>query len=225
MKKFCNYTFQLVCIYIFVLTLFSIFNFDITKTNYNKTVHNVDEEKVLDSTLLVQSLQEEPEDDTKEEESINNEVQEEPTQEEQVVEEVNEPPKPVEIPNVNVQDVSGYAALASETVNISHYGHDCSGCVSGHTASGYYIGDGRKYYNDSTFGSVRIVAADYKYPEGTILRLNYYGNSFAAIVLDRGGGVGDHGKFQVDLLESNEYQALNAGTVYGASLEVLRYGY
>ena len=36
MKKICNYTFQLVCIYIYVLTLFSIFNFDITKTNYGQ---------------------------------------------------------------------------------------------------------------------------------------------------------------------------------------------
>lgn len=222
MKKFYNYTFQLVCIYIFVLTLFSIFNFDITKTNYNKTVHKVDEEKVLDSTLLVESLQKEAE--AKEEESINSEVQEEQPKEEQVVEQVIEQPKPVEIPNVNVQDVSGYPALASQTVNISHYGHDCNGCGNS-TASGYYIGDGRKYYNDSTFGSVRIVAADYKYPDGTILRLNYNGNSFAAIVLDRGGSVGDHGKYQLDLLESNEHEALNAGTVYGASLEVLRYGY
>lgn len=222
MKKFCNYTFQLVCIYIFVLTLFSIFNFDITKTNYNKTVHNVDEEKVLDSTLLAENLQKE--DEKKEEESINSEVQEEQPKEEQVVEQVIETPKPIEIPNLNIQDVSGYPALASESVNISHYGHDCSGCGNS-TASGYYIGDGRKYYNDSTYGSVRIVAADYKYPDGTILRLNYYGNSFAAIVLDRGGSVGDRGKYQIDLLESNEREALNAGTVYGASLEVLRYGY
>lgn len=220
MKKFCNYTFQLVCIYIFVLTLFSIFNFDITKTNYNKTVHNVNEEKVLDSTLLVENLQKE---DKKEEESINNEVEEQP-QEEQTASQVVEQPKPIEIPNLNIQDVSGYPALASETVNISHYGHDCSGCGNS-TASGYYIGDGRRYYNDSTYGSVRIVAADYKYPDGTILRLSYYGNSFAAIVLDRGGGVGDHSKYQLDLLESSEQEALNAGVVYQASLEVLRYGY
>ena len=220
MKKFCNYTFQLVCIYIFVLILFSIFNFDINKTNYNKTVHNVDEEKVLDSTLLVDNLQKE---DKKEEESINNEVEEQP-QEEQTASQVVEQPKPIEIPNLNIQDVSGYPALASETVNISHYGHDCSGCGNS-TASGYYIGDGRRYYNDSTYGSVRIVAADYKYPDGTILRLSYHGNSFAAIVLDRGGGVGDHSKYQLDLLESSEHEALNAGVVYQASLEVLRYGY
>ena len=222
MKKICNYTFQLVCIYIVILTLFSIFNFDLTKTHYNKTVHNVDEEKVLDSTLLTEDLKQVAEDEKKEEESINSEVEEQPT--EVKVEQVYEQPKPIEIPNVSIQDVSGYQALASETVNISHYGHDCSGCGNS-TASGYYIGDGRKYYNDSTYGSVRIVAADYKYPEGTILRLNCYGNSFAAIVLDRGGSVGDHGKYQLDLLESNEQEALSAGVVYGASLEVLRYGY
>ena len=36
MKKFYNYTFQLVCIYILVLSLFSIFCFDITNTKYDK---------------------------------------------------------------------------------------------------------------------------------------------------------------------------------------------
>jgi len=220
MKKFYNYTFQLVCIYILVLALFSIFNFDLTKTNYNKTVHNVDEEKVLDSTLLVQNL-EETEDEGVEEESINEEDStDEVEQETETVEEVFQP---VEISNVNVLDVSSYSALASETVNMSHYGHDCSGCGS-YTASGYYIGDGRTYYNDSTFGSVRIVAADYKYPEGTILRISYNGNSFAAIVLDR-GGIGDNAKYQLDLLASSESEALNLGVVYGAYVEVLRYGY
>ena len=58
MKKFYNYTFQLVCIYILVLTVFSVFSFDLTKTNYNQTVRNVNGEKVLDSTLLVKNEEE-----------------------------------------------------------------------------------------------------------------------------------------------------------------------
>lgn len=231
MKRFYNYTFQLVCIYVVVLTLFSVFNIDITKTIYNKKVHNVNEEKILDSTLLVQNLQEE-EEEVEKEESINEEesvIQEEQTNDntetESQKEEVYEAPKPVEIPNVNIIDTSAFAVLATETVNISHYGHDCSGCKYDSTASGYYIGDGRTYYNDSTFGSVKVVAADYKYPEGSILRLSYNGNSVAAIVLDRGGGIGDHGKYQIDLLASSEAEASRLGTIYNASLEVLRYGY
>ena len=227
MKRFYNYTFQLVCVYILVLAIFSIFNFDLDKTNYNRKAHNVNEKKVLDSTLLVRDLQKE--DKGVEEESIKkdevNASKDKQEETESEVKEVYEAPKPVEISNVNVIDVSGYPALASETVNISHYGHDCYGCEGGETATGYYIGDGRTYYNDSTFGSVKVAAADSKYPYGTILRLSHNGYSYAAIVLDRGGSVGDHGQFQVDILASSESEAARIGSIYSASLEVLRYGY
>ena len=228
MKKFYNYTFQLVCIYILVLSLFSIFCFDVTNTKYDKNVQNLNNEKMLDSALLVQNLINKDEKEEKEE-SIkeDSEVQQEEQITESVEEEevVKETPTPTEIPNINIIDTSSYPALATETVNISHYGHDCYGCYGGQTSSGYYIGDGRTYYNDSTFGSAKVVAADYKYPEGTILRLNYYGNSVTAIVLDRGGGIGDHGKYQIDLLASSESEASHLGVIYGATLEVLRYGY
>ena len=56
------------------------------------------------------------------------------------------------------------------------------------TASGYYIGDGRIYYNDPVYGSVRVVAAGSEYPLGSILRLTNIGDApMLAIVLDRGG--------------------------------------
>ena len=230
MKKFCNYTFHMVCIYILVLSIFSIFNVEIETTNYNKNVHNVNSEKILTSSLLAQiRLSEnevvEKEESINEEESVeaSEKVQEVVTEPESKQEEIVKP-APV-LPSVNVIDTSNYAALSSETVNISHYGHDCYGCTGGQTASGYYIGDGRTYYNDPTFGSVRVVAADYKYPLGTIIRLNYNGSSFAAIVLDRGGAVGDHGKYQIDLLASSNSEAYQLGVINNASLEVLRYGY
>ena len=216
MKRFYNYTFQLVCVYILVLTLFSIFNFSLTKTNYNKKSYNVDSQKVLDSTLLAQSLGE----DAETEESIKEETNEE-VKEEQVNQVITQPV----VETSNYVDTSGYAVLAHETINMSHYGHDCIGCGSGYVSSGYYVGDGRLYYNDPTFGNVRIVAADYKYPEGTIVRLSYNGNSFPAIVLDRGGAIGDHGRYQIDLLASSEYEANQVGSVFGVSLDVLRYGY
>ena len=110
-------------------------------------------------------------------------------------------------------------------VNISHYGHDCYGCTSGYTASGYYVGDGRIYYQDSTFGSVRVVAADSKYPLGTILRLGYHGSYITAIVLDRGGAIGDGKKFQIDLLTTSNSKAYELGIVQNTHLEVLRLGY
>lgn len=224
MKKIYNYTFQLVCIYVLILTLFSIFNFDLTKPNYNKTVNKVNEEKVLDSTLIVQTIQEES---SKEEnsEEVKIEVKEEETkvQEEQKQEETPAT-QSVESSAPNIADLSSYPALASENVTISRYGPDCAGC-GGQTAAGYYVGDGKLYYPDGTFGDLRIVAADKKYPLGSVLRITHNGNTFGVIVLDRGGGIGDHAKFQLDLLERSEREANSSYIMYGALLEVLRYGY
>ena len=49
MKKFYNYTFQLVCIYILVLSFFSISNFEIKIDHYDRKVYNVNQEKILGS--------------------------------------------------------------------------------------------------------------------------------------------------------------------------------
>ena len=224
MKKIYNYTFQLVCIYVVVLTLFSIFNFDITKPNYNKKVSKANEEKALDSTLLVQNLEK----DKVEEESVE-EKKEEPVKEEITTHEQQQNTVPVsqevESQGPNIQDLSGYTSLASETVTISRYGADCAGCDGGQTSAGYYVGNGRIYYSDNTYGDLRIVAADKKYPLGTVMRITYNGNSFGVIVLDRGGGIGDHARFQLDLLERTESEANSSYIMYNALLEVLRYGY
>lgn len=213
MKKIYNYTFQLVCVYIFVLTLFSVFNIEIKTNNYVKTVYNNEKEKFVDSTLLVQSHLE---DEGVEEESINEELVVE--KEVPVVEE-----KPSE--NIVLVDTSQYTVLSSEVITMSRYGHDCYGCYGGQTAAGYYVGDGRLYYEDSTFGSLRIVAADKKYPLGTVIRLSNDKESFNAIVLDRGGGIGDGKRFQIDLLEPSEAVANSMTIGYNTLLEVLRLGY
>ena len=57
------------------------------------------------------------------------------------------------------------------------------------------------------------------------MRLSYQGSTITAIVLDRGGGIGDGKKFQIDLLESSEAQANSRNIVSGSQLEVLRLGY
>ena len=225
MKKIYNYTFQLVCIYIFFLIIFSIFNFDLTKQNYNKKVNDINEEKVLDSTSLVQNIASEEKEAEKVVETTSTESkQEEPTAPVAQQEEVSVTPPASQQTTPNVTDLSSYTALASETVTISRYGPDCAGC-GGQTSAGYYIGDGRIYYPDSTFGDLRIVAADKKYPLGTVMRITHNGSSFGVIVLDRGGGIGDHARFQLDLLERSEHEANSSYIMYNALLEVLRYGY
>lgn len=232
MKKIYNYTFQLVCIYILILSLFSISNIELTIDNYNANVRNVNSEKTVDSTLLALNNHVE----AKEDESINkvddstkgevkiedNSIDTQPEEDKQ--EEIKESTLPQE--TVNIVDTSSYAVLSNETVTISHYGHDCYGCTTGYTAGGYYVGDGRIYYQDATFGSVRVVAADKKYPIGSIIRLGYENSTtITAIVLDRGGGIGDGKRFQIDLLESSEQVANSRNIIYNSQLEVLRLGY
>ena len=80
------------------------------------------------------------------------------------------------------------------------------------------------YYNDKTYGKVRIVASSRNYPCGTILKFNVKKLSsepIIAIVLDR--GVGGN---VIDLLtESQEYARKNVGRVRKLNFEVLREGW
>lgn len=187
-----TYILKLVCIYILLLSIITVFNLEIKVDKYK--VNTKTEEKVLSSTVLIK---EEPE--------------------EKIIPEIN-------FSNTTI-DTSTFPVLSQEIINLSHYGHDCYGCKTGYTASGYYVGDGRIYYEDATFGTVRVVAADDKYPLGTIVRIGYNNSVITAIVLDRGGGIGDGNKFQIDLLASNNSEAYKLGTVQNTNLEVLRLGY
>lgn len=115
--------------------------------------------------------------------------------------------------------------LEIQVGKLSGYGPDCYGC-SGYLAYGDYVGDGRIYYQDEEYGNVRIVAADRKYPFGTIVRINISDREpFFAIVLDRGGAIGFSKTALFDLLYPNEYLADLDGVFYNTKFEVLRYGF
>jgi len=237
MKNIYNYTFQLVCVYILALSCFSISNFDIEVKHYISSTHNVNENKMVDSNLLAKTdentkdiLEDEKEsikDEVNQENDTSKEIQklDKNTESNEQKEEQVKNNKPIVEETVNIIDTSSYAVLSQEIINLSHYGHDCYGCTSGYTASGYYVGDGKIYYQDPTFGSVRVIAADNKYPLGTIVRIGYHSGNITAIVLDRGGGIGDGKNFQVDLLTSSNSEAYKLGIVNNTSLEVLRLGY
>lgn len=118
----------------------------------------------------------------KEEEVVAEEVKEEETKEEVVVKDN----KPAEVNDaVFVGKMTGYGA-------------DCAGCsgvgsLSCRTADGsrHTLSDNGEYYNDSTYGNVRIVAAALeKFPCGTIVKIDHPAlGSFYAVVLDTGGSV------------------------------------
>lgn len=115
--------------------------------------------------------------------------------------------------------------LETQVGKMSGYGPDCNGC-SGYLASGKYVGDGTIYYDDPTYGSVRILAGDVTYKFGTIIRVNNSNaGSFIGIVLDRGGSIGFGKKYLFDLLYSSQGEAAVDEVSYNVVFEVLRYGY
>ena len=221
--------------------------------NSIKTNEQVKEEKK-------EEIKEEKVEETKEEkqEEVKEEVKEEKQEEvkvevkEEVKQEVKEEPvvaptpapepaKPVEtkpsVPeaqgsyNPNTEAVSGSSSSDTFEGYVTAYGPDCYGCVSGETASGYNVLNGNIYYNDPTYGTVRIVAADRSLKFGTIVKingLNISSEPVIAIVLDRGGDIGFNKPKNIifDLLytSENSSEVRNFGKQY-VTAEVLRVGY
>ena len=234
MKKVYNYTLKIVCIYILILSIFLVFCFQVDVVNYSNGAQNINKEKILGSVTLSKNHQTNDNDDLIDDgineveaasSTGNNNTDKDTTNYESTKKESEIDGNKQVNEVINIVDTSSFEVLQQETVNISHYGHDCYGCKTGLTASGYYVGDGRIYYQDNKFGSVRIVAADTKYPLGSIVRIRYNSIVTLALVLDSGGGIGDGKRFQIDLLAKSESEASKLGIVNNATLEVLRLGY
>jgi len=84
----------------------------------------------------------------------------------------------------NSTNTNSTATLETFTASVTAYQANCRGC-SGFTASGRDVRT-NAWFQDSTFGSVRIIAADSRFPFGTIMYIQGVGH---AVVLDRGGSV------------------------------------
>lgn len=237
MKTIYNYAFRIVCVYIFALTVFAMTSIEITNNKSEYKIANANGAKELESSVIMKLVdhteekQEEIEnpseeiENTSDEEVVEITSEEESNQEEEQVV-VEQPVQNNTYTYVQTIDTSAYPVLQTTTGSLSHYGHDCYGCTSGRTASGYDISNGNIYYTDSTFGSVRIVAAGYEYPMGSILRLtNVESTPIIAIVLDRGNAIGAGKSFTLDLLTESNAKAYQLGTRYGVQIEMLRSGY
>ena len=107
------------------------------------------------------------------------------------------------------------------TGTMSGYGSD----IGDLTASEYNISE-TIYYEDSTYGSLRILASDKCIPFGTVIEVsNSKIGSFKAIVLDRGGNIGFDRLYDFDLLFETSKEAINYGVSKNATFEILRLGY
>ena len=158
-------------------------------------------------------------DDKKDEdENKEEEVLEELKQEDEVVEQE----ETLEEDPIYVQDTSGYQVLETYVGTLTGYGPDCNGC-SGSTASGYNVSN-TLTYTDSEFGEVRIVAAGSNIPLYSIVRISNIPNTepIIAIVLDRGGNVGEGKMTLFDLLFPSEKVAMPLTN--NVNFEMLRLG-
>jgi|GEM_PF-1384945 len=94
------------------------------------------------------------------------------------------PQAPASNPTNNVNTGTPTPSLESFTANVTAYVATCDGC-SGITANGTDVRSISTFY-DASFGSVRILAADGRFPFGTIIYVSGIGKG---VVLDRGGSV------------------------------------
>ena len=163
------------------------------------------------------------------------EVTEEPVVEE--VEEVKEEPKEEviigkdevideeELPTPPKEEVYVPPITVGSTFNgtMSGYGSDVEG--TGYTYSGYYIRD-TIYYNDPTYGELRILAGDSSIPMGTVIEVsNSNAGNFTGIVLDTGRNIGFGRVYDFDLLFKTSKEAINYGVSRNATFKILRVGY
>lgn len=125
-----------------------------------------------------------------------------------------------------------YNSLYEIKGQLTGYSAQCRGCTgwlackSAQYHKYIYVGDGTTMYHDTTYGDVRIVAANRKYPCGTILRFNVKKISsepIYAIVLDRGGILTEE-VFDF-LVESEDYAIKKIGRVRNVTFEVVREGW
>ena len=120
-------------------------------------------------------------------------VEEEKVEEEVVVEEVKEE-ETVSVTTSTPNEVNDAVFVGKMT----GYGADCIGCsgvgaLSCRAADGsrHTLTENGEYYNDATYGTVRIVAAALdKFPCGTIVKVDHPAlGTFYAVVMDTGGSM------------------------------------
>ena len=110
------------------------------------------------------------------------------------------------------------------TGTITGYGPDCEGCIG--VVSCYpnpNVLNNNIYFNDSSYGTIRILAADPSIPCGSIVKVSNYDNQeFLGIVLDRGRDIKG---LTMDLLFESENTTSYLGRRYNINFKIERWGY
>ena len=190
---------------------------EVANTNNINNIKNEKENKEEIEEIEIPDIEKEEKitpDETKKEEKVS--IVEEESKQEVKDNTVKEQPE-------TKNQVSQSSSLVTYLGKASYYTANCYGC-GGYTSSGLNVSDGRTFYNDSVYGNVRIIAAGKEIPLYSIVRINNtsLGSNVLAIVLDRGGDIGQDRKFLIDIL-TNSSEGYG-GVDKGVSVEVLRSG-
>lgn len=112
------------------------------------------------------------------------------------------------------------------TGTLTGYGPDCVGCSGMVGCSPYQnVKNGNIYYNDESYGKIRILAADKSIPCGSIVKISNYDfieGDFYGIVLDRGSAIVG---LTMDLLHNSEEETVIIGRQYDINFKIERWGY
>ncbi len=109
---------------------------------------------------------------------------------------------------------------------LTGYGPDCVGC-SGKVGCAPYqnVKNGNIYYEDKSYGKIRILAADPSIPCGSIIKVSNFKHvdgDIYGIVLDRGSAI--HG-LTMDLLYESEAATKSLGRSYNINFKIERWGF
>ena len=109
---------------------------------------------------------------------------------------------------------------------LTGYGPDCVGC-SGNLGCAPHpnVHNGNIYFEDTSYGKIRILAADPSIPCGSIIKVSnypYITGDFYGIVLDRGSAIKG---LTMDLLYNSEQETRNLGRAYNINFQIERWGY
>ena len=224
---------------LFLVLLFS--NYDnsnemvyvIDNDNLNKMDDNVSilfERKKLEDEVKEDELIEETKEDSFIDKIENNEqvVEELVGIKEDVIEEEESTKEEIHVEEEVEPTVTSLAeereVLQTVVGNLTGYGPDCVGC-GGHTSTGFNLNESI-YYEDSEFGTVRILAADPSFPFYSIIRVSNVPtmDDFIGIVLDRGGNVGFGRGTLFDLAFESESSPNLVPLTRNVTFELLRSG-
>lgn len=131
-----------------------------------------------------------------------------------------------EVSNMEEAKFYGPDMPISFTGQMTAYNPICKGCTGKvYCPPRQDVTNGNIYFNDSTYGNIRILAADYAIPCGTIVKItnvSFTNEPIVGIVLDRGGLIKGN---IMDFLVTETDDMDIVGRQRNVKYEILRWGW